>query len=68
MDYRVTNSTFDNNSMIKELIDFREFEFSSPFSLNFPIELSFEPTEQAVVDVDYYIVSRIVGYHNGRCS
>ena len=68
MDYRVINSAFDNNAIKKELLGFRESEFSSQCSPNFPIELAFEPTYQAVVDVEYYIVSRIVGYHDGRCS
>jgi hypothetical protein len=36
--------------------------------MNLPIELAFEPTKQAVVDVEYYIVSLIAGYHDGRCS
>lgn len=68
VDYRVINSTFDKNSINEELLGFREFEFSSPCSLNFPTEFAFEEAEQAVVDVEYYIVSRVAGYHDGRCS
>ena len=62
MDCPAINSTFGNNSVNKELLGFREFEFSSPCLLNFLIELAFESTEQAVVDVEYYIVKRIAGF------
>lgn len=68
MYYRVINSTFDNNSINKELLGFGEFELSSPCSLNFPIEPAFEPNVQAVVDAEFYNISRIAGYHDGRCS
>jgi len=68
VDYPVINSTFDYNSINKELLGFRGFEFSSPCSLNFPIEPAFDQNGQAVVDMEYYNVSRIVGYRDGRCS
>jgi hypothetical protein len=68
VDYRVIHSTFDNKSINKVLLGFKEFEFSPPCSQTFPIELAFEPTEQTVVDVEYYIVSRIAGYHDDHCS
>jgi hypothetical protein len=54
--------------MNKELIGFTELKYSSPWSLNLPIELAFEPNEKAVVDVEFYFISRIAGYHDRCCS